>query len=718
MHPVASMTGGAALTLAAAYALGRLAWLRRAPHWTLALATGASILSAAVFLLLLAGSATLTTLGALTAGSACTLLWRPRRPEVRFRELLSLPAVCMAAYFMLYLVHAAAPEIQPDAVTYHLGLVNEWLRLHGFSPRIGFYEVMPLGLETLFLPAFAAGAHSAAKLVHFAFLCATVPLMLRAGRLLDLSRKSSLCGAALYALAPVVAVSGTCAYNDAALVFFNVAVFVLLAEFEAAPRERILFHAGLAAGFCYAIKLSGLLAVPGALAWILWRRRWRGAAVFAAGACVPMLPWMMRAAWLTGNPLAPLANRIFPNDAFHAFSEGVLAQYLGDYGGVRWHQIPWATTVSGQELQGLAGPVFLLAPLALLSLRKPAGRALLAAALVLLLPWTQNIGVRFLMPSLAFVSLALAASLPRRAMLALAGAQAAMCWPAMLDLYNKPGAWRLHGFPWQAAVRIETETEYLAKHLWEFPIAKMVSRHLRPNEPVFDLYSLPYAYLQTAPTGPMPSAQVDRIVMALHLAASRYPEQLYALPCRFPQQFVRAVRIRLEKPLPASWSLSEVVFHRGDTRLEISRNWLVDASPAPGDAWLAVDGNRATRWSSIEDSHRGMYWQLTFDRPVPLTGLTPLMANLESPAMIAVELQGLDRKWRNVSRGAERSAPQVNFYRRSAIRFIQSQGFGWIAIRIGGGGHGDAGQSFAMVPDAWGLELLDRVENAGLFRIR
>jgi len=56
-------------------------------------------------------------------------------------------------------------------------------------------------------------------------------------------------------------------------------------------------------------------------------------------------------------------------------------------------------TTSG-HLGGLLGPVFLLAPLALFSLRRKEGRRLLLAALVFGANYFDNIGTRFLIPSL------------------------------------------------------------------------------------------------------------------------------------------------------------------------------------------------------------------------------------------------------------------------------------------------------------------------------
>ena len=113
-------------------------------------------------------------------------------------------------------------------------------------------------------------------------------------------------------------------------------------------------------------------------------------------------PWMLRAFWLTGNPIAPLGNRIFSNPYFHEGTEQYLASYLKDYGVSGWRAIPHALLFDGAALQGLLGPVWILALLGLWLLREPAGRWLWAAAVVSALPWLANAGSRFLLPALLF----------------------------------------------------------------------------------------------------------------------------------------------------------------------------------------------------------------------------------------------------------------------------------------------------------------------------
>ncbi len=134
--------------------------------------------------------------------------------------------------------HALAPEMQPDGAGYHLGLPAMWLRDGGFTGSIGFFELLPLGVETLYGAAMAVGGPSAAKLVHLTFLILTIPLVIQIARGLGLSEGVGWAGALLYCLAPVAGISGTSAYSDAALVLAHVALFVLSLEWKDTPSAR------------------------------------------------------------------------------------------------------------------------------------------------------------------------------------------------------------------------------------------------------------------------------------------------------------------------------------------------------------------------------------------------------------------------------------------------------------------------------------------------
>ncbi|MDE3166521.1 MAG: hypothetical protein KGN36_12010, partial [Acidobacteriota bacterium] len=274
MPTILSSLAGAVLALGTAFALGVAVLRRREAPFEIALAVGAVVESAIVFALLLAGVARWEAFAGL-ALAAAVIAWRTGwRRVARQWEWPWWGWGILGAYGVWYLVNALAPEITPDGITYHLGLPREYVRLGGFPERAAFFDLVPQGMEMLYTVAYAFGRHAAAKLVEFAFFAAGLPLIVRLGRRLGLSGAASLVVAVFYFSAPVMGITGASSYNDAAGVFF------LLAALDRLLEERWM-EAGLCAGFCYAIKMPGLLVAACAVAWLLGRRRWRPAAMVA-----------------------------------------------------------------------------------------------------------------------------------------------------------------------------------------------------------------------------------------------------------------------------------------------------------------------------------------------------------------------------------------------------------------------------------------------------
>lgn len=706
------IAAGAALPLCASLGLGRLAWRGCAPHWTLELASGSALLTTLLVLLLITGWAHPVVVIPLCLASAAPLL--RKRPTFSRPALPLWLLVVPLAYGFYYLVHAFAPEIQPDAAGYHLGLVAEWARLHRMPPRTGFYELIPLGLETLFYPAFLVGAHSAAKLVHFAYFLSSVPLITWTGKKMGLNRTAAFCAGGLYFLTPAAAIAGTSAYNDAAAAFFPLAAFAALLHAREAPGA--VFHAGMAAGFAYAVKMPGAAAAAGALLWALVRGGRRAALVCAAGAALCAGPWLARNAVLTGNPLAPLGNRVFPNDHFHAESERHLARRLASYDGVTPLGALRALAWDGTELQGLAGPALFLLPLSLLALRHGGGRLLLAAALLLLLPWTRNIGARFLLPSLPFLFLALASFAGTRGMILLLLLQAAAVSPWALDRYSGQQAWRLREFPWRAALRLEREAEFLRRKLDEYPFAEQAARLVR-DERLLDLYGLPFSYMGTVPLGPLSSAEFDNAALFLHAATGASPERSAVLRAALPPRFYRAVRIRLEKDWPGNWSIHDVSFEWRGRRIHPSRLWRLSARPNAGDARFAADGNPATRWFTWENGRAGAWWQMEFGRPLPLDAVRIRTIDAQPLPPVALLAEAADGRVQDFTHELRRTSIERRFWRREATQFLYRRGIRWIVAPLYGDAYGRTGRSMRDLPNAWGVRLLHASRGLALFRI-
>ena len=692
---------GGLVPLAVAFSLGKLCF-RDAPD-VLALGLGAVIESLLVFSLLAAGIAQPSVLFALGAIGLLPLFWL--RPRLRFPMPGGLPAVILAVYGVLYLIHALAPEVQPDAITYHLGLVAEYARLGRFPDRVGFYEMLPQGMEMLFLLAFDIGKHSAAKLVHFGFLLATVPLLIELGRRLRLP--DSICGAAaaFYFCAPVVGLTGTSTYNDAALVFFTLATLLTLLL-----GDRYLFPAGLLAGFCYAIKMNGLL-VPALAAGFAVVRYWRvfpikALLIITAAALIPIAPWLIRNSIMAGNPLAPLGNAIFPTQYFHPTMEHALAQSWRVYEGFSFRAAPWELAVNG-NLQGIFGPIFLLLPIGLLALRLPMGRWIWLAAVLLALPWLSNAGTRFLMQSLPFLALTLAMSLDmlaRPMLWVCLAVHAVTCWPAVAALYQSPGTWRLQELPWRVVLRLESEDAYLARTVWDYRLTGLLQERTRAGETTFALLSVPNAYTDRNVVDWWQSALADRIKNTIEMASIYADAPSFDLRAEWPAEALAGLRFRLKVPHRGEWDLTEVRLYSDGDRVHNSPQWLLTSWPNPWEAPLAFDDNFATSWRTWEPMRPGMFLEVRFDHPQRLT--SAVLASHSPVYNVPVEFYGLgaDHKWKLLSDHPERILRPKQDMRRAATRYLKHNGIDYILAPESTTGVWQLGKILVEQQREWGLE--------------
>ena len=710
MLTLLSSLSGAAFTLITAYALGALVLRRRQAPFQVTLAVGALVESILVFLLLLANAAhrgAFLAMGVVAVAAAWKAGARgPGKPPT----YPTLGLVIFAAYGVWYFVNALAPEITPDGFTYHLGLAREYVRLGGFPGHITFYDVLPQGMEMLYTVAYAFGRHPAAKLVEFGFFVATLPLIFRVGSRLGLSDTASLVPAVLYFCAPVVGLTGSSSYNDAAGVFFLLSALYLLMD------DR-LFEAGLCAGFCYAIKMPGLLVAACAVAWMLTRRRMKGAAVVALGAALAIAPWMVRSAVLTGNPLAPLANRIFPNPYFHVVSENELAAGLRSLHDVRLAQVPWELAF-GDRLGGTYGPLLFALPIGLLALRRREARWLWITAAILALPWLTNSGARFLMQSIILAGFALAMLLPRTAAWAAIALQAVLCWPNVLDFIQPSYTFRLHNFPAAVALGIEPESDYLRRHAEEYAVARMIERATPPDSRTLALVGVASAYLDREVAVSWQSAEADTLLDTLRLAAIDVRTPVFDWKASWPEQEIRALRFRIPVAYDGEWDINEVQILSGDYQIANSPRWTFHGWPNRWESPLAFDGNLATRWRTWEPVRDRMFFEVDLGYTQRLT--SAVLVTHTPVFRVPLEVAGRDPNggWRLLAKNAE-AVPRVpQDIRLDAARALRRAGFRYLLVSTGNGGNAPIGNIIIGHEAEWGMELAGEVGRFYLLRVK
>ena len=699
--------------------------LRRLPvPGVVAFAVGTAAESLLIFLLLLVGAARPVAFAVLAA--ACvTVYWRGGRRAPRLHDPVKQPAgrftlvlagTALAAYVVLYFINALAPELQPDAAGYHLGLVAEYLRRGRFPARVGVYEIIPQGLEMLFLPAFAIGRHSAAKLVHLAFTLATVPLMLRIGRRLAVPDGASWGAAILYFCAPVVGVSGTSAYNDATLVFFVLCTFYLLLVWRDTHDMRYLMPAGLTAGFCYAIKMPGLIVPILAVIFVAVERRsipLRVLGPLAAASAAVILPWMLRALVMTGNPAAPLANWLFPNPYFHP---NTLTGTLTPATDIPLWRYPFELAVGG-SLVGIVGPAFLALPLGFIALRRRAGRLCWRTSVLLALPWVWNQGTRFLMPALPFLALAIMMALPNVLVWACLAVQSVGCWPQLAALYDSAHTWRLRGFPLAAALRIEPENDYLAARLGDYRIARIIQSGTRPRERVYSLISVAMSYTDREVLQFWHSAQAESFIDSLRVVSFDRDTPFYEVRAVWSPRLVWGVAVRAAQSSPAEWCIHDLMLYSGGYRIFGSPQWRLRAWPNVWELPLVFDENRATRWRSWRPIRAGMYVEAAFDRPQVLSGAVMTSHTPGFHVPFEFYLRG-PHGWRLITARPDIKQTPLGDLRMAATRAIRAAGYQYLLVSSDNEGNGPIGKAIAGHEVEWGLEKAGVEGRVTLYRIK
>jgi hypothetical protein len=727
---------GAVFTASVCFALGSL--LLRALHLkfhrgeerVFAFVAGAPLLSLLVFVLTAAGlarkgvflAAGLVAIAAALLRGAHRSTGDPLPPLPRFWRILS--GSVFAVFTVLYFFNAMSPEMSPDGSTYHLGLVSRYLRERGF-PRIttNMYANLSQGVEMLFLFAFAFGRHSAAALVHFAFLATLPAAMLFYARRFGFPAAGA-AGAVFVFASPVVGLDGSTAYIDVAVATVLFVLFYLLQVWDRERIPALLVPVGILAGFTYAAKYTAALAIPYALCfvgWKLWRARkpvLRPVLLIFACAAASMVPWMAKNAIVLGNPVSPFLNAVFPNPYVHVAFEEEYSRLMRNYQGLRsrW-DIPLEITLRGSVLCGLLGPLFLLAPLALLSLRRPAGRQLLLAAAVFGAAYGANIGTRFLIPALPFLSLAmgLAVSQWKNVAAGLILAHALLSWPDVLKLYCDPHAWRLDKVPVRQALRLESEESWLQRKMPAYHAARLVEEKVPPGEPVLTFTPAPDAYTTRELRVVYQSAANSALGDILWTPLIFEYQPTWHLRFRFPRRPLRKIRlVQTERGGPDQWSVSELRVYLGDREVPRASYWRLTARPNPWEIEAAFDNSPATRWKTGRTLLPGQFIEVDFGGTEEIDSVVAESARDQYRIRLGLEGQDAAGNWVPLANPPEEfEVPRQLGLRKLAAEELKARRIRYLLIFDRDFGAED----FLKNARLWGLTPLGERAGARVYRL-
>ena len=676
---------GALFTVAVSTALGALVLGDCCDDWGVRFVTGGAVLSLAIFCLCAVGF--VYPLVFLALG----MFLRPRFFRTRLPRPHKVYLSIFGLFFVLYFFNAMAPEFSFDGSRYHLGLVGRYLREHGFH-RItdNLYASLSQGIEMLFLFAYAFGKHSAAAIVHFAFLVALAWMMFAYGRRTGYPAAGAV-GAVLTFVSPLAGVDATSAYNDVAVAAIAFALFYLLELWSEVGGVRLLVAAGCVAGFAYAAKYTAWVAVPYALGFVAWKsRRVRDPAIVAACASLLILPWMAKNWMWVHNPVAPFFNGVFPNPYITVAFEREYRHSLATNG-----RFPW-------EL----GPVFLLAPLGLLALRIKEGRHLLLAAAVFGVSYFSNVSARFLLPSLPFVALAMGlvlSSIPQLAM-AVVLLHAVLSWPSVLRRYAAADAWHLVKVPYREALRIKPEDGFLQSNLPDYGVTRTVEQSTAPGSAVFTFRPIPEAYTARRVLVAFQSAENLIRQRTLYTGFVEEYAPVWRLAFSFPRQRLKAIRL-LQTGRSANdlWTMHELRVFDG-TR-ELSRDWKLTGT----DPWRLgnlVDGDRYSFWVCGDTLRPGQFVQAGFAKVEELDSVRIEASPNQWALRLELDIEDENGSWHRLSGLPQTSSvPPPDDLWRSAEAELKRSGVDYLLMFDGEFGANVARKKALQVAEYRGARL-------------
>lgn len=716
--------------------------LEKCESLALGYVAGSAITSTLTLALGLLGAITGLTFAAVTALSLL-LMWRQRKwfAGLASTSIRSVPwlvrailLVTLLSYGVLYFRQALAPEMSPDGVEYHLGLVNLWAHAGRIYRIKDMYAAMPQGIEMLFLFAFAIGRHSAASLIHLSFLFDLPVLMLLYGRRFGWSYFATTFAAILVFASPLFGTVGTVAYVDVALAADVFASLFLLQIWRDNRSFGALVACSLLAGFAVAIKYTAApLPLLVALT-VAWETRKAGWEKMANALLVPIIaasvvagPYFLRNWVWFSNPLGFFGNSIFPNPWFHVSLERSYLATQAYYHGIRWCDLPIGLTIGNSRTLTSFGAVFLLMPLCLAGIIWRQSRMFVLAALAVGSIYAGNKDPRFLIPAVPPAAMALGFVLNRipssKAVLcSVAVAHLVISWPAFMDYTHFPPVWqwRITPVSWQEALRIKPESEYLASRPG-YVMAQYIDKLVPAGEPVLVFTG---GAAQSYTTHPIVvswrSAYGERMADLFfgnwHSASDRRMRLSFTMPPA-PVKTIHIIQRASAEGL--MWNVDGVEVRSDGKLLPVSPQWRLNASPNPWDVQAAFDGNPATRWRSWDSLRPGMFISVDFPKSEKLDSVEVILDNREwttledGPwaAQVSLDLVTEDRKEMHLLPHFAWDSP-IDL-RKEATAALKAEGIRYVLIN-----KNDWMQNeFRDRPQLWNMHAIAATEFATLYQI-
>jgi hypothetical protein len=468
------------------------------PIGLIALSLGGFVLAALHILttLSIAGLLLCLTVAAIYGTRFKTLLRRsPYSRELRVPLLLTAPVI------FLNFVWAIAPEIQFDALNYHLSVSQIYLRNHGFIDlQYFFHSYFYHLIEMIFTIALAFQGAPAVKLVSFGFSLIAALGVFSLGKQIFDDRVGAWAAAFFYTTPVVSWLSGTAYIDNAVAMLLTATAIAFLSWYRTKEQVNWLYVAALFAGATIAAKVNAAFALPvlfGVAVWHL-RTKPRALAVCAALFLLVALPWFSLTYVWTGNPVFPLLNGVFKSPSWSIDNRVMDANNYGIGTSPRAllrlpFNLTWDSGKFGTATaRGAAGIMLLLViPFGFIWLhrRSKSAALLLTTSLLYLALWTFSFqNIRYYVHILPFICVLGVATVLHFTNRPWAGSIHRICCACVLAFQFPASSiqfWNIPDrFPMTVAFGMETRDDFLKRSLSRYTGAQYLNAVLKPDERV------------------------------------------------------------------------------------------------------------------------------------------------------------------------------------------------------------------------------------------
>jgi hypothetical protein len=280
-----------------------------------------------------------------------------------------------AGAVVVLLIMNLVPPIARDELTYHLAVPALYIRAgHSIDLPFIIHAYYPMLLEMLYVPLLAQLPEQAPKYLHLACGVAASALLY-----LYLSARvrpiAALTASVLLLSTPTIMALGASAYVDLGLLLYTTVAVIGLLRWTETQEPIDLIASALGAGCAASVKYNGMLvlALLGASVLLLTPRHKSttplvAAASFGIMALLPLLPWLVKNAIDTGNPLFPLLSSVVGGRSLPRAPQVDVFTYRQALYGESWLDIllvPLRVFATGRDanpaqFDGVLNPIWLL----------------------------------------------------------------------------------------------------------------------------------------------------------------------------------------------------------------------------------------------------------------------------------------------------------------------------------------------------------------------